>query len=433
MHAGLSQAYVWMPVFVLFTRARFDLDGALLLSSIYYLSVVVFEVPSGWASDRLGRVPTLRAAAVAWVAAQTCFLAGGDRLEVVAAGQALLAFGFACLSGTDVTFHYDTLEVLGRAGEYGRRQAVVASIGFLTTAASALVGGALGLVSVRLAFAVALMLALVQLAVALSLREPPAGPAGLALGVAPTMPPAVPTAVPPADGLAAADGAAAQAVEVAPPAGRTSWLRDLGQLASYRRDRAVAWLFFYGILLVTLEHVAFVLLQPWLTAVLRRPPDSVGATPLLAGVVYAGTSLVGAAAARSSPLLVRRLGTVVALGLLAVVSAAVVTVMALTTAAAAVAVALLRSAQTAAAPVIISSEVAPRVARHHRATLLSLDSLAGRLGWGLILAAVSVDAADDVQGTLRLLAVVAWALVAVVAMSAAAVRPRLGSGGPVPG
>ncbi len=386
-----------MPVFVLFTRARFDLDGALLLSSIYYLCVVVFEVPSGWASDRLGRVPTLRAAAVAWVAAQACFLAGGDRLAVVAAGQALLAFGFACLSGTDVTFHYDTLEALGRAGDYGRRQATVASIGFVTTAASALVGGALGLVDVRLAFAVALVLALVQLGVASALREPPAGPQGLVLGMAPT-------------------------------AGRTSWLRELGQLAAYGRDRAVAWLFIYGILLVTLEHVAFVLLQPWLTAVLDRPADSVGATPLLAGVVYAGTSLVGAVAARSSPALVGRLGVAGALGALAVVSAAVVTVMALTTAAAAVAVALLRSAQTAAAPVIISSEVAPRVARHHRATLLSLDSLAGRLGWGLILAAVSFDAADDVQGTLRLLAVLAWALVAVVGLSAVAVRPRLGPG-----
>ncbi len=411
VHAGLTQAYVWMPVFVLFTRARFDLDGALLLSSIYYLSVVVFEVPSGWASDRLGRVPTLRAAAVAWVGAQTCFLAGGDRLAMVAAGQALLAFGFACLSGTDVTFHYDTLEALGRAGDYGRRQASVASIGFLATAASALVGGALGLVDVRLAFAVALVLALVQLGVAFALREPPAGPRELALGVAPNTGPSA----------------------RARPGGRTSWPRELGDLAAYGRDRAVAWLFFYGILLVTLEHVAFVLLQPWLTAVLHRPPDSVGATPLLAGLVYAGTSLVGAAAARCSPLLVRRLGAVATLAALALVSAAVVTVMALTTAVAAVAVALLRSAQTAAAPVIISSEVAPRVARHHRATLLSLDSLAGRLGWGLILAAVSVDAADDVQGTLRLLAALAWGLVAVVALSAAVVRAPLWGGPTKPG
>lgn len=423
VHAGLTHAHVWMPVFVLFTRARFDLDGALLLSSVYYLSVVVFEVPSGWASDRLGRVPTLRAAAVAWVAAQSCFLAAGDRLAVVAAGQALLAFGFACLSGTDVTFHYDTLEALGRADAYARRQATVASIGFLATAASALVGGALGLVDVRLAFAVALVLAVAQLAVASALREPSAGPLGLALGVAPTV------ARPAGDRAADAVGGAA----LVGPAGRTSWLRELGHLAAYGRDRAVAWLFFYGILLVTLEHVAFVLLQPWLTAVLDRPADSVGATPLLAGVVYAGTSLVGAAAARSSPALVGRLGAVGALGLLAVVSAAVVTVMALTTAVAAVAVALLRSAQTAAAPVIISSEVAPRVARRHRATLLSLDSLAGRLGWGLILAAVSVDAADDVQGTLRLLAVLAWALVAVVVVSAAAVRPHLGARQPVAG
>ncbi|MEZ5408240.1 MAG: hypothetical protein R2761_09455 [Acidimicrobiales bacterium] len=46
---------------------------------------------------------------------------------------------------------------------------------------------------------------------------------------------------------------------------------------------------------------------------------------------------------------------------------------------------------------------------------------------------MSVDAADDVQGTLRLLAGLAWGLVAVVALSAAAVRPRLGAGRPAVG
>ena len=41
VHQGLAGAYVWIPVFVFFTRSRFDLDGALLLASLYYLFVVV--------------------------------------------------------------------------------------------------------------------------------------------------------------------------------------------------------------------------------------------------------------------------------------------------------------------------------------------------------------------------------------------------------
>ncbi|MEL6984661.1 MAG: hypothetical protein AAFO29_19700, partial [Actinomycetota bacterium] len=54
VHQGLSSAYVWLPVMVLFTRSRFGLGQALVLASFYYLSVVVLEVPSGWMSDRLG-------------------------------------------------------------------------------------------------------------------------------------------------------------------------------------------------------------------------------------------------------------------------------------------------------------------------------------------------------------------------------------------
>ena len=64
LHQALISSFVWLPVFVLFTRARFDLDGALVLASLYYLFVVALEVPSGWMSDRVGRVLTLRVAAL---------------------------------------------------------------------------------------------------------------------------------------------------------------------------------------------------------------------------------------------------------------------------------------------------------------------------------------------------------------------------------
>ena len=103
IHVAFTRAMVWIPVMVLFTRARFDLDGALLLSSIYYFSVVALEVPSGWMSDRLGRVPTVRIAALSWVVAHTLFVVGDDRFWAIALGQFFMAGGFASLSGTDVT------------------------------------------------------------------------------------------------------------------------------------------------------------------------------------------------------------------------------------------------------------------------------------------------------------------------------------------
>jgi MFS family permease len=376
VHIALSRSLVWISVMVLFTRARFDLDGALQLSSIYYLSVVVLEVPSGWMSDRLGRVTTVRVAAASWIVSHSLFLIGDDTFWVVALAQFFLAGGFASLSGTDVTLHYDTLESLGIADEFARREARVSSLAYIATAISALAGGALGLVDLRLAFAASLVLACAQLAVTLRLGEPP--------------------------GEHQADHQADPLV------------RQLALCMRYLRQRFIGWIFFYGILLVTLEHVAFSLMQPWLTEVLDRTPDDVGSTPLFAGVVFAATALVGSFAARSSAPLADRFGIVATLIGLGVVSAAIVTGMWWTTSAAMLLVVVFRSVQGAAAPVLISAAVAPLTLRQHRATLLSLNSLAGRLGWGGILLVVSTDAGDDVTSTLGTFAWLSWAMIAVL-------------------
>ena len=66
-----------------------------------------------------------------------------------------------------------------------------------------------------------------------------------------------------------------------------------------------------------------------------------------------------------------------------------------------------------------------RVARQHRATLLSLNSLAGRLGYGLILLFAAGAANDDVRGVLQWFSIGSWALVATLIGSAwFAVRER---------
>ncbi|MCP3992441.1 MAG: MFS transporter [Actinomycetia bacterium] len=372
----MASTLVWIPVFVLFTRARFGLDGAVLLSSLYYLFVVVLEVPSGWMSDRLGRVLTLRVAAVSWLIAQTCYLLGNDRLAVIVIGQFFLAGGFASLSGTDVTFHFDTLEALGRADEYVQRQARVSAVGFTATALSAVIGGLVGLVDLRMAFVASLVAAVAQLITTMGMSEPPASSRAEAFGA------------------------------------------QLRVCVSYLRDRYLGWIFFYGVALVTLEHVAVTLMQPWLTEVLGRGPNDVGATPLFSGVVFAAASVVGALSARVSAPLSERFGTPTTLVALAVLSATIVTSMALWVSAWVLILVAFRSAQGAAAPVLISGAVAPRVMASHRATLLSINSLAGRLGFGLFLCYLWARHTDDVSGVLGWFSIVAWTLVVILTVTA---------------
>jgi MFS family permease len=395
VHEGLAGSYVWLPVAVLFTRAQFDLHGALLLGSIYYLSVVALEVPSGWVSDRFGRVLTLRVAAGSWVVANLFFLLGGHIFVVFALGNVLLAAGFASLSGTDVSYHYDVLEAAGRAEQYADRQARVRSIGLVATAVSAVVGGLIGLVELRLVYVAALVLALAQLSVTMLLREPPR-----------------------------------KAADVPP----RSLLSGVGGSLSYLRNRFVGWIFLYGVAMVTLEHVAVTVLQPWLTEVLGRPASDVGSTPLIAGLVYAGFALVGAGAARVSAPLASRFGTIAVLLGLAALSAIIVTGMALWFHLGVLVLVAFRSAQGAAAPVLISAAVSPLVERGHRATLLSLKSLAGRLGFGTLLWAVAGIAADDVGLVLVIFSGLAWLLVAVLAGSAiltTGTEPSTAAGGSV--
>ena len=376
-HQALTRAMVWLPIFVLYTQAEFGLSAAVRLGSVYYLFVVLLEVPSGWMSDRLGRVPTLRIAAIGFVAAQSCYLAADGRLWVVGLGQFFLATGFASLSGTDVTFHYDSLEAAGRSVEFAARQSRISAIRLRGGVGQRqALGGALGFVDLRLAFVASLLFALAQLAVSLLLREPPATDRADAIG------------------------------------------RQLRRCGAALSDRRIGWLFFFGILMVTLEHLAFTMAQPWLTEVLGRSPSDLGSTPIVSGVTLAAVAVVGAGAARLSAPAAARFGTVGVLLALAAVAAGVVTAMAVSFHRLIIAVLLLRSVLGAAAPVLITAEVAPRIEQRLRATLFSLNSLAGRLGYGLLLWVV-VD--ERVRTVLVTMSVIGWAMVAVLLLSALAI------------
>lgn len=377
-HEVLVRTSPWIAVFVLFTSGNFGIDGALRLAGLYYLSVVIFEVPSGWMSDRLGRVVTLRLAAVGFVCCFALFTFGNDQFVLIAAGQVMLAVGYAFLSGTDVSFHYESLDGLDRAHEYANRQASVSSVGMVAGAVATVVGGALGLIDLRLAFGASLVLALIQLTVAMQFTEP-------------------------AHNVRSTSDLSVQI---------TTCLR-------YLRDIPLAWVFGYGVAMVVLEHVAFTLLQPWLLEMLDQTPDDMGITPVVSGLTIAATALVGAAFARSSAPLGRRFGLRPVLVGLGVISATIVTAMAASTAYLVLLLIAFRGAQGAAGPILISAAIAPKVDQEHRATFLSLDSLGGRLSYSTLLLFVSTDVGDGkVARVLWPLTAVSWTIVAITAITA---------------
>ena len=139
LHVG-HNALFWLPVFILYFSSMLSPAEVLLLEAVYYVGVVVLEVPSGYASDRLGRVVTLRVAATAW-AVGCLVLATSTTFAALALGQLLLAVGQSFQSGTDSALLYDTLQSLGETESFSAREARAKAAGYAMLAGSAGVGG----------------------------------------------------------------------------------------------------------------------------------------------------------------------------------------------------------------------------------------------------------------------------------------------------
>ncbi len=347
-HQVASRLLFWFPTSILYFLSKVELGTTLRLGAVYFLSVVILEVPSGWLSDRLGRVPLLRIAAVAWVGAYSAFLVAGSSVGILVAAQFLVALGFAAMSGTDSSFHFDTLEALGQSDEFEKLEARTARNAFLGTTVAAVIGGALGLIDLRLPFAASLVAALYQLTLAMRMAEPVFHQRGLT-AFDPTRP------------------------------------RQIRSSLGYLRRPGLAWLFLFLTVQQPLESLAFDLIQPWLAELTGASLADSGIAPLYSGLLVAAISLVGAASAARSHQLRLRFGLRGALGILASIEALILVGMALAISPWLVPLLALRSTQAAAAPVLVASAAAPLIARHHRATFLSLGSLSGRLAYGLAL------------------------------------------------
>jgi len=364
----------WGPIIALFIREDFGVDTLLTLSAILYFGVVVAEVPSGWMSDRVGRVITLKFATLVWIAAYVVLLFSAGSFFLIALGQVLLATGFASISGTDASLHYDTLEALEREQRFEERQARLTAYGYVSVALSAVAGGAVGLIDLRWAFALSLVFTFWQLVVVMRFTEPPRSESDLDLAFA----------------------------------------AQLSACAALLRKPLLRWIAGYWVAMVVLEHVAATLAQPYITEALGQEPGDLGATPLVTGVIFASFSFVGAAAAAATPRLRAALGFFGVLLAVAVLSAGIVTAMALVIAIPVAILLVFRSVQGAAAPIVLTAAVAPEVPQSQRATYLSLHSLAGRISYGSLLLIVGRAVGDSLSQSLSVLSVVSWVLIALI-------------------
>ncbi|MHC4218297.1 MAG: MFS transporter [Planctomycetota bacterium] len=358
-------AYFWLPVFFLYFSEHLSLERVLQLEAIYYATVVVLEVPSGYFSDTVGRRCTLLISATALAASYALFFFGPalgiETFAVFALAQVCLAVGISFNSGTDTALHFDSLSALQRADEYADREAAAHRYALLGRAVAALGGGVAAMWGLRLAYGLSLL-----------------GAVGLLIIVALLVEPSKHVETP----------------ESVPAGG---FLRQIRACLGRLTNPSLAWLMGFAVLMIVINHVPYELYQPYLDLLVEeRGFDLPGEeTPLLTGIVTAATLVVASWAAGRSIRIRNRIGlapTLLATTLLQVV---IMVAMALVLHEAVLVLILLRSVPAAVMEPPMRGAIVPQLPRSLRATYLSLQSLAGRLAFAVTLLALAQGAAPE--------------------------------------
>lgn len=341
----------WLPVFFLYFLERVPLGDAVLLGSIYYFSVFLLEVPSGYYSDRFGRRPTLITAAILTVLACATFLLA-DSFVMLALAQMLLAGGIAFQSGSDSALLYDSLRALERESDYSKYESIAQKWSMTALACSCLVGGMAGLVDLRWAYVIALVAAIVAAVQCLLFVEP--------------------------------------SVESGTPV--RGFIDQLGRTFNYFSHPLLAWLLGFFIIGYSLEHIPFEFYQPylkllgessitaWLTA------DS---TPMVSGVVISVSMFGGAIGAAFSQRLLDKFGLRALLLSSIAIQILIIAGLSIALHPILVVLVMFRNFAMSMAHGPLLGAIAPHVQSAQRATFLSILSLSGRAAFSVALAILS--------------------------------------------
>jgi hypothetical protein len=344
----------WIPVFFLYFSEYVSLQQVIQLSSIYYLSVFLLEVPSGYFSDRVGRRVTLLLSASFLAAAHLLFLIG-DGFIVFAAGQAMLAAGIAFQSGTDTALHYDSLVQVGRAAEYEKREARAEKYGLFALSFGSLGGGILGSIDLHYAYLLALAGTVAAFTISWQFSEP----------------------------------STQHDIETG------SFLSVLRSCVARLRHPVLAWIFAVMVVMYALEHIPFEFYQPYIRLLdFNNFFSLTNSSAMVSGLVISISMFGGAIGAGLSLRIRNSIGLIGLIGLAALIQLSIVSAMGLVLHVAALSMIFARNFPMAMIHAPVHAAIAPLIDSSQRATYLSMQGLSQRLFFAILLFSLSGLVAD---------------------------------------
>ena len=172
---GVSGFLIWMPIWVIYLQEfrGMSLTQISTIESLFWLTVVLAEVPTGAVADRWGRRTSL-------VMGGACFCLGSvvfafsSTYVVLLAAYVMVAIAITLYSGAGHALIYDTLRQTGRTRDYEKHIGRSDAMAFGAMLIATLLGGPL---VALVGYSVTILLGAIAMGVAggiaLLLREPP--------------------------------------------------------------------------------------------------------------------------------------------------------------------------------------------------------------------------------------------------------------------
>jgi MFS family permease len=162
-----------MPVIVLFYKSNgLTMKDIFLLQSVYSLTLMMLEIPTGYFADRAGRKTSILIGAILGFSGYLAYSFSFGFWQFVIA-EVILGVSQSLVSGADSAMLYDTLAVSKQKDRYTQLEGRITSIGNFGEAFAGIIGGLLAVSSLRTPFYVQTCVAIIAVPAAIMLVEPP--------------------------------------------------------------------------------------------------------------------------------------------------------------------------------------------------------------------------------------------------------------------
>jgi MFS family permease len=141
-----------MPILMLFYQDMgFTAEESFQLKAFYSIAIVLFEIPSGYAADILGRKKTLIIGSILGTLGFAIY-SGFSGFYAFLIAELVLGIGQSFISGADSALLYDSLKADGNESQYLKLEGRNFSVGNFSEAIAGFAGGALAEISLRTPF-----------------------------------------------------------------------------------------------------------------------------------------------------------------------------------------------------------------------------------------------------------------------------------------